>query len=360
VLNASSEFSGKISNVEQLVISGAYNIKRGLGLFMFLSVVIFFGIKKQISLKIILPLILLVSLTDIFTANKNVYRNMGINEFLKPGSTIEFLQKDKSLFRIFDSPAILRQNMFVPERDYFEGVSGLKERAVSDRGMSFGIYDAYGYGSLYNRRQEEIIDIIVRSGVPGETNLLNLLNVKYVISPKDFKTDGYDIVRKSEKVNIYENKNFLPRAFLADGAVIIRDKKKILERLKSKDFKPEKEVILEEDWRLEDRGQRVASIGRREAVDILRYESGKVIIEAETDAPRFLVLSDTWYPGWKVYVDDKPDKIYRTDYILRSVHLEPGKHIVKFTYDPFSFKIGIIITLGTIGILLGLWIKKLL
>lgn len=357
ILDISNHFNAKTGYVGQLFTAAIHNIKRGMGLFMVLSVVMFFGTKRRISMNAVLIFILLISLIDIFTANKNVYQNMDIKEFLKPGITIEFLQKDKNLFRIFDSPATLRQNMFVPERDYFEGMSGLRERVVSDRGVSFGIYDAYGYGSLYNRRHEEIVDIIVKSNAPDKTNLLSLLNVKYVISPKAFKADGYNIVRKSEKVNIYENKNVLPRAFLAEKAVVIKDEKKILEKMKTKDFKPEKEVILEEDFV---DMQRPESIGHRAAVNILKYDPGEVVIEADTNAPRFLVLSDTYYPGWKASVDEKPSKIYRADYILRSVYLEPGKHIVKFTYNPFSFKIGTIITLGTIGILFALWIKRLL
>ena len=234
ILNAGTDFSPKVDRIGPIVIAGLHNIRRGAGLFMFLSVVMFFGIKKRVSMNAAPAFILLIAMVDIFTANKNVYQNMGVQEFLKPGPAIEFLQKDKSLFRIFDSPATLRQNMFVPERDYFEGMSGLKERVVSNRGVSFGIYDAYGYGSLYNERQEEVIDLIIRSKMPDETNLLNLLNVKYVISPKDFKASGYMLVKKTEKVNIYKNENFLPRVFLADKAVIIKDEKKILEKLKSR------------------------------------------------------------------------------------------------------------------------------
>ena len=377
ILNAGSDFSPKVDRIGPIVITGLHNIRRGAGLFMFLSVVMFFGIKKRVSMNAAPAFILLIAMVDIFTANKNVYQNMGVQEFLKPGPAIEFLQKDKSLFRIFDSPATLRQNMFVPERDYFEGMSGLKERVVSNRGVSFGIYDAYGYGSLYNERQEEVIDLIIRSKMPDETNLLNLLNVKYVISPKDFKASGYMLVKKTEKVNIYKNENFLPRVFLADKAVIIKDEKKILEKLKGKDFNPVREVILEEvlDSPPEaDRSnntarsfapllqysskERTKQVSRGESVDILKYEAGEVIIEAETSAPRFLVLSDTYYPGWKVYIDKKPGKIYRADYILRAVYLEPGKHIVKFRYGPFSFKIGFMITLATMGILSGLWIFR--
>ena len=70
------------------------------------------------------------------------------------------------------------------------------------------------------------------------------------------------------------------------------------------------------------------------------------------------MLSDTYYPGWRASVDEKPCKIYRADYVLRAVYLEPGKHIVKFTYDPFSFKIGMIVTLGTIFIIALIFITR--
>jgi hypothetical protein len=355
ILNIAGNLSSKKDSVGQLVLAGAYNIKRGIGLFMFLSVVMFLGIKTRAKLKAVLAFILLIAIVDIFTANKNVYQNMDAKEFLRPGGSIEFLQNDKGLFRIFDSPATLRQNMFVPERDYFEGMSGLKERVVSDRGVSFGIYDAYGYGSLYNRRHEEVMDIIIKSKMPDETNLLNLLNVKYVISPKDFKIDGYSVARKADKANIYENENCLARAFLADKAIIIKDEKKILEEMKSKEFEPGKEVILEEDFVVNPSALSPQFLTQ---VKILKYEAGEVVIKAETSAPRFLVLSDTYYPGWKVYVDARIDKIYRADYILRAVYLAPGRHIVKFIYDPFSFKAGLAITMITIGILLWLWIFR--
>ena len=358
ILNISNDFSGKIDRIEQLVVTGLYNIRRGIGLFMFLSVVMFFGIKKRINLNIVLFFILLAAFVDIFTANKNVYQNMDIKEFLKPGSAVEFLQKDKALFRIFDSPATLRQNMFVPEKGYFEGNAGLRERVVSDRGVSFGIYDAYGYGSLYNRRQEEVVDIIIRSNAPDATKLLDLLNVKYVISPKVFKASGYRISKKTEKVNIYENENFLARAFLADKAIVIKDEKKILEKMKSKEFNPSGEVILEEVLDFPPTADRSNNTARSSApllqyssseqsASILKYKPNYIEIEAITNESKFLVLSDTYYPGWRASVDEKPCKIYRADYVLRAVYLEPGKHIVKFTYDPFSFKIGMIVTLLT-------------
>ncbi|MDP2920820.1 MAG: YfhO family protein, partial [Candidatus Omnitrophota bacterium] len=379
ILNTGSGFADKADRIEQLAGSGLHNIKRGIGIFMFLSVVMFLGIKKRVSVAAVLVIVLLVAMADIFTANKNVYQNLEKQEFLKPGSAIEFLREDKDLFRIFASPMTLRQNMFVPEKDYFKGMEALRERVVSNSGVSFGIYDAYGYGSLYNRRHEEIMDIIVRSKSPDETNLLKLLNVKYVLSPKDLRVSGYSMVKKAEKVNIYKVGDFLPRAFLADHATVIKDKLKILEKIKSKSFEPLKEVVMEEvldssakadsleqyssserakhaPYEIED--FRMGRVSREESVNILKYEPSYIEIEVQIDAPKFLVLSDTYYPGWKVRVDGKIGKIYRADYILRAVFLERGRHIVRFTYDPFSFKIGSVLTLATLFVIILYWLFR--
>ena len=118
---------------------------------------------------------------DIYTGNKLLYINLEIDEYLEPGSSVTFIKKDKTLFRILNSQTTFRQNLFVPEKDYLEGVSALKERLVPDRSISFQIYDAYGYEHLHPDRQDAVIRLMVQSDLPSDTNLLNLLNIKYVI-----------------------------------------------------------------------------------------------------------------------------------------------------------------------------------
>lgn len=354
ISKALPDFLAKKSEMGQFLYAGIFNIKRAMFFFMVLTVCMFFGLEKKIRPATLFPIFITITLLDLFTANMNLYQNMDLKEYLKPADNVRFLNKDKSIFRIFNSPSTLRRNMFVPERDYFEGMQGLKERLVSNTGIIYGIQDAYGYGSLYNKRHEKVVDLIIRSTRPDETNLLNLLNVKYVISPKDFDIDGYRLVNRSVKVNIYENTNFLPRAFLADEAVFIKEENRLLERLKSKEFDPEKEVILEEACRAAAEGPQAKASLHQERADILRYQSNEVIIRAETKSPKFLVLSDTYYPGWRVYVDGVRDKIYRADYILRAVYLMPGEHIIRFIYRPFSFIIGVVISLGTVLVIVVL------
>jgi hypothetical protein len=62
-------------------------------------------------------------------------------------------------------------------------------------------------------------------------------------------------------------------------------------------------------------------------------------------------LSDTYYPGWKAFVDGKRTKIYRANYTFRALPLSAGTHRVEFVYDPLSFKLGALFTiLGIIGL----------
>ena len=61
-----------------------------------------------------------------------------------------------------------------------------------------------------------------------------------------------------------------------------------------------------------------------------------------------LLLSDTYYPGWKAFINEREVRILRADYNFRAIPLEAGEHDIQFTYDPLSFKIGVLVSLLTL------------
>jgi uncharacterized membrane protein YfhO len=63
-------------------------------------------------------------------------------------------------------------------------------------------------------------------------------------------------------------------------------------------------------------------------------------------------MSDTYYPGWRVFVDGVEERIYCANLGFRAVFLTKGAHEVKFVYKPKVFKIGLIISLITILLLI--------
>jgi uncharacterized membrane protein YfhO len=90
------------------------------------------------------------------------------------------------------------------------------------------------------------------------------------------------------------------------------------------------------------------------------YSPNQVKIEVALDQDGYLVLSDTYYPGWRAYVDGEEKEILRANYAFRAVPLESGRHTVLFKYDPLSFKVGLAISLATWGaIVLALVVSSL-
>ncbi|MBI3176469.1 MAG: YfhO family protein, partial [Chloroflexi bacterium] len=63
----------------------------------------------------------------------------------------------------------------------------------------------------------------------------------------------------------------------------------------------------------------------------------------------YFLLSDTFYPGWRVRVDGQPRPLFRADYTFRAVAVPAGTHTVEFEYAPLSFAAGL--TIGALAAL---------
>jgi hypothetical protein len=72
------------------------------------------------------------------------------------------------------------------------------------------------------------------------------------------------------------------------------------------------------------------------AARILRYQNTDIAIEADAPGGGFVVLNDVWHPWWRATVDDKPADILKANVLFRAVVVPPGKHVVRFTFHPFS------------------------
>jgi uncharacterized membrane protein YfhO len=98
-------------------------------------------------------------------------------------------------------------------------------------------------------------------------------------------------------------------------------------------------------------------------VTVETYEPEKIILRASLHAPGYLVLSDTWYPGWRATVDGMPATIERANVHFRAINLPTGTHTVHLVYEPASYFVGIGISAVTmlsivLGTMIKLWTSK--
>ena len=92
------------------------------------------------------------------------------------------------------------------------------------------------------------------------------------------------------------------------------------------------------------------------------FTPNNIKIDAKVNTQCLLVLSEAYYPiGWRAYVDGKETEIYRADYSFRAIVVPEGEHKVIFSYQPRSFRLGLLISLGSlvgVFVLSSFWRKK--
>lgn len=139
----------------------------------------------------------------------------------------------------------------------------------------------------------------------------------------------------------------LPRAYFVSQLIVESDSQKILNGLFQKAIDMRSTAFIEDSILLvNDHPERVGS------AEIDSYESHRVSINTITEEDEFLVLSDTYYPGWRAYIDGVETPIYRTNYTFRGLVVPQGSHKVVFRYQPKSLSIGLWLS----GISMVVWV----
>lgn len=145
-----------------------------------------------------------------------------------------------------------------------------------------------------------------------------------------------------EGIHIYENGNVMERAFVLHEIRINDDLNSIINELQG-GINFRKVGLVNFIPPLLKGGEEGFS---DEKVIIKKYASDEVAIEVESKGG-LLVLSDLYYPGWKVRVNGKEERIIKAFGLLRGVVIKEGRSEVLFYYRPISFYSGIIISVTT-------------
>ncbi len=150
-----------------------------------------------------------------------------------------------------------------------------------------------------------------------------------------------------DEIKIYRNENVLPRAFMVPQARVISDRAALLNAMKT--FDPTREVLLEQPP-----ANNATSSCDYKPVSIAKYSGNEVIVKSNQACAGWLVLADSYFPGWLAFIDEQDTPLYKADYNFRAVFVPSGEHTIRFKYSPVSFRVGAIGSfLGAMMLLLG-------
>jgi hypothetical protein len=98
-------------------------------------------------------------------------------------------------------------------------------------------------------------------------------------------------------------------------------------------------------------------VGERAEIHLLEEKTNTRLFNVSTRGAGWLLFQESWYPGWRVKINDVPAELYRAHYNFMAVYLPEGDHQVHFYFEPDSFMYGLTITTGTAIILVVMLLR---
>jgi O-antigen/teichoic acid export membrane protein len=224
-------------------------------------------------------------------------------------------------------------------------------------GWRYKLYDIRGYESIipkqyvaymvrltpqvqldFNRVAPLYTDLDYHTAL--DSPLLDLLNVRYVMTHKNVTVNvqGWQLVYEDEAVRIWENDSLVPRAY----------------------------TVAPNDVSLTSDLDGLATSGNPANIQpaTITQDSGREKwIEVSMDAPSMLVVSETYLPGWRVYVQNGEDEtaldVQRVEGNFQGVLLDTaGDYTIRMVYSPTSFQAGAFasfISAVLVAFMVGAW-----
>jgi hypothetical protein len=267
-----------------------------------------------------------------------------------------------------ESAAFLNQDTEPFRKATFIADNGPENRAAQELlavswGMVYDIEDINGFNSLQPRRYTDYLfspevgdvsygNLTNQALLQSESPILSSLNVKYVMAPRETELqvgNNFRQVYENEFVRIYENANVYPRAFLVDNIRAETNPQAVLQTVTANGFDGRREALLETTA-----APAVAAPAPDDQVTLTRSTPSRIFLTTSTAGPRFLALSEMYFPGWRAYVNGVETPIYRTNYLFRGIVVPAGLHSVEFVHQPLPLMVGAGVSAVTLLVVLGM------
>lgn len=247
----------------------------------------------------------------------------------------------------------------------FLGPIAFRDAGAPNLNLLWGIPSGTGYTPLALQRFARVLPCADSATLRTENQVLDLLAVRYLLVSRRILTDStlraqvdaavdapaapgvgkrWQHVEDRDDVGVYLNLRGMPRAWTVHR-VLTLPPEAIVQALQSSAlpdgtvFDPREIALVEERIELP-----ASTSAPAAQVHIVSDKSTEVVLATRSAAAAFVVLSDAYYPGWRVMVDGHPAPLHRTNYVLRGVVVPAGEHTIRFSFVPITFYVGLAIS----------------
>jgi hypothetical protein len=167
----------------------------------------------------------------------------------------------------------------------------------------------------------------------------DLLGVRFIATgvpieqiDASLKPGDVNFIARTGDAYVYENPRALPRVMLLTEWQLV-DFAELMHGGWPSGIDPRRVVLLN---KAPGELSRRTTVGNAGSARLVRYANTEVVVEVDSPAGAILVLNDVWHPWWRASVDGGAAEILRANAIFRAVVVARGRHLVRFTFDPFA------------------------
>ena len=191
--------------------------------------------------------------------------------------------------------------------------------------------------------------------------MFDVTGVRWIVARSPIAGTQYRKVGEADGVTVWENVAAAPRAFLLYDLEAVEDVDEALELMRARElrlkdgairvtsFDPQRRAIVEVG---PDPPPVIGPEDPNGGASIESYSATRIAITVDTSTPALLVLTDAYFPGWRAEVDGEKAAILPTHIAFRGIPVTAGASQVVLEYQPFSFRLGVLLALA--GLLLSM------
>jgi hypothetical protein len=303
------------------------------------------GVRWRARWASLLPLVVIV---DLLGAHWVDVPTVDPRYWTTPPASARMLKNDPSLVRIFG----LAEKSSGEPGYASEKIDFMRVRDTLDWSLPpvWKISSSRGNTPMIPRR----IDEFARATENGSWRH-DLEGDSYIVTGKNLSS-RFSVYLPTERVGtafVHRNTTGLPRARMMAKVHYASSEQEAITALERLGNDLRERVVVEDPRRPIETDGTASGLAR-----IVEDLPERVVIETDANGPAYLVLSDTFDPGWTATVDGKPEPIVPAYVTFRAVTLTEGRHEVVFEYRPAGFVLGAGVSTCGLVLALGLWWRR--
>jgi hypothetical protein len=216
-----------------------------------------------------------------------------------------------------------------------------------DVGMMYKVPSAGGFDGIERRSNAILESMLATLPRDAAVRLLGTLGVSHLVGPDALDVPSVEAVSPADSgdTRVYRIRDSRPFAYLVDQLRAASSELEVMNVVSAAGFAPEREAMVEAippGWG----ERRPSSAADSRRVSVLTRDAAHVSLATESSAATFLVVNESYFPGWVATLDGGPVSLVRTNLFVDGIPVPAGSHRVDLDYRPASLCWGLIISLS--------------